>query len=604
MDSIRSSHNYKRALLVCVAALFISSLAAAQVADTDSLKRVLSTHTTRDSVRLDVLMALSKTVYVSEPAQSQVYLEEALEIAMANGYAFRRAKIQQEQVQHYALSGEVARAIEVGLLAIRSFDSLGKSTETLITQSDLVAIYMSEGFYDQALAMSLQCLEQVKEDPDTPTKARFYFTVGNVYKSLAIYEKAILYYNIALEISRKVGFKPGEAVISVNMGFCMLSLARYAEAKNYLRPQLNYFAEANNVSLAATTYGYLGQIAAKTFDHSAAIDYYEEARARYEELGFLENVQDINGRLYVQYSITGQQEEAEAADQVYQHLKDSLKKEEITQAIADLQTQYETEKKEAEITSLKQSAAIQALKIRQRNLVIGISVALFIMVVGGVVFTYRQRSMSNRRRQIELEQRFLRTQLNPHFISNALVAVQSSLLEKDISSAELFLGTFARLMREILENSRRAWITIEEETKMLEDYLQIHQKRLKDELQYALVIDEEIDPSFDQIPPMMIQPFVENAVEHGVAPVGDKKQIEVAFHKGDACIEVTITDNGGGLSHVANAQKRSLSTQITHERIALLNESLRKNIALKVEEWGDKDQPARGVKVSLTLPLG
>ncbi|MEO1255234.1 MAG: histidine kinase, partial [Bacteroidota bacterium] len=284
---------------------------------------------------------------------------------------------------------------------------------------------------------------------------------------------------------------------------------------------------------------------------------------------------------------------------------DSLKQIDRESVIDELSIQYETEKKEAEIKSLSQQAEIQALQIRQRNQAIGIGVALFILIIVILYFLNAQRDAKKQRKQIELEQRFLRSQLNPHFISNALVAVQSSLLEKDIASAENYLTTFSRLMREMLENSRAEQIPIEDEVSMLRDYLEINKKRLKSGFDFFIEVADEIDQEFDTIPPMLIQPFVENAIEHGIAPKDENLVIDISFHKEESGIRVIVKDNGGGLKEAkVDSSKESLSTQIIKERLALFNQSLKEKMSLSIQNWKDEKQGRIGLEVTLKIPQG
>lgn len=282
-------------------------------------------------------------------------------------------------------------------------------------------------------------------------------------------------------------------------------------------------------------------------------------------------------------------------------VKDSIYKAETTEAVSELQTKYETEKKEAEIATLKQDAEIQSLKIEQRNLAIIFGLIAFVLVVLTIIFLNRQINAAKRRKQIELEQRFLRSQLNPHFISNALVSVQSSMMEGNVEEAESYLATFSRLMREILEYSREEAIPFEDELAMLRDYLEINKKRLKGTFDYSINVDERIEGEFDKVPPMIVQPFLENSIEHGNPPGGERLNIDLRFEKREEHIYITITDNGGGIVESPLNGRKSLSTQIINERITLLNESLKKGIRLTSENWSSND--VRGLKVTLSLPL-
>lgn len=287
----------------------------------------------------------------------------------------------------------------------------------------------------------------------------------------------------------------------------------------------------------------------------------------------------------------------------YVAVRDSVYKEETANKVNELQTKYETEKKETEINSLKQLSQIQSLEIRQRNQVIYFTALISVFVLSIVIAIYKHRNQLKKRKQIEMEQRFLLSQLNPHFISNSLVAVQSSLRQNDIDSAESYLLTFSRLMREILENSREEKITVEDEVSMLQDYLIINQKRLDNNFEYNITIDESINQEMDKIPSMLLQPFVENAIEHGLLN-DNRGHITVEMTKKNELIRVTIRDNGVGFSEIrSDTSKRSLSTTIIRERIALFNEELKTKISLDFNNCKNDTDEVVGAEVTLHLPL-
>ncbi|NQZ76770.1 MAG: histidine kinase [Ekhidna sp.] len=575
---------------------------SSQVTIQDSLISLLDVYVEEDSARVAILIELGNSLKNIDPKLGEEYLSQGLVIANRNGFFLQKALIQQAQIQFYALNGKSEKAIITGLSALRVFDSLNMADQILLTQSQLIPIYSAEGYYQQALEMSLNSLSQVEDEPDTPSKGRYYFNVGNSYRHLKDFEKALNYYEQARLLSERTNYRIGVVVISLNMALCKMEQNQLEDAEELIEPEITYLKEVGNASLLASALSYLGDIAAKQANHEAAISYHEQAISYYTQLGFRSAIQDASLKLYVQYSIIGKDDLAAISEKKYKQLRDSLQNEEITKIVGDLQAKYDTEKKEAEIQSLKQASEIQSLRIKQRNLIIIFSLIAFALIVAVIVFLNRQRNAAKRRMQIELEQRFLRSQLNPHFISNALVAVQSSLMEGDAQAAETYLSTFSRLMREILEYSREEYIPIEDEVRMLTDYLEINRKRLKGQIDYSITVDEEIDDSFDQVPPMLIQPFIENAIDHGIPPEGEKMEIKVVFKRRKDCIEVSIVDNGGGIKENISADKRSLSTQIIKERITLLNESLQKEIVLRLDNYKNVSG-ATGLKVMLSLPL-
>ncbi|MCB0477578.1 MAG: histidine kinase [Crocinitomicaceae bacterium] len=210
-----------------------------------------------------------------------------------------------------------------------------------------------------------------------------------------------------------------------------------------------------------------------------------------------------------------------------------------------------------------------------------------LVVLIGVVLLFVNRSRKRGRELrdklemekslIELEQKALRLQMNPHFIFNSLNTIQHLIIEKDEKSAKYYLSKFAKLMRQILENSRERLISISDEIKTLENYL-IIEKFSRQDFEYEIVVEEGVDLDEDILPPMMIQPFVENAIIHGLKGLKERKgKIKISFISGDGYIQFEVEDNGQGRenaekqkSQIANYH-RSTALSVTQERLDNMN---------------------------------
>jgi LytS/YehU family sensor histidine kinase len=188
--------------------------------------------------------------------------------------------------------------------------------------------------------------------------------------------------------------------------------------------------------------------------------------------------------------------------------------------------------------------------------------------------------------------------LDPHFLSNALVSIQRFMMDNNTAQASTYLTKFSRLMRQLLEYSREELITIEEEIDLLRNYLDIQKLRLKDKFEYEIRIDKSLSISECRIQPMFAQPFVENAIEHGVSGMENGK-IEIAFSAlGDELV-LEIRDNGKGIVPGSLMEQASLSTKIIRERIALLNKANKKPIQLDIGNLAS----GSGTRVQLILPI-
>lgn len=209
---------------------------------------------------------------------------------------------------------------------------------------------------------------------------------------------------------------------------------------------------------------------------------------------------------------------------------------------------------------------------------------------------------------LQLEQKALQLQMNPHFIFNALNTVQSLFMSQEQDAARLLLSKFAKLMRAILENSRESSIPLQKEMDLLDNYLGIEQFSRSNKFSYHIEVDTAIDTDEVNIPPMMIQPFVENAIIHGVNHLKSGGMIQVLFEKDGTELICTVQDNGIGrvASEKLNAQNarkhKSVALQVTKERLEFLNQHSQ-NKSLIINDLKAADGSPAGTEVLIRLPL-
>ncbi len=209
---------------------------------------------------------------------------------------------------------------------------------------------------------------------------------------------------------------------------------------------------------------------------------------------------------------------------------------------------------------------------------------------------------------LSLEQKALQLQMNPHFIFNALNSIQSLVVNQKNEVARDQIQTFATLMRGILSNSKKERISLKEEFLTLDKYLKMEQFCQATKFDYAINLPEGVDPDEIEIPPMLIQPFVENSVFHGVSHLKKKGKIEVNFSIKDELLYCNITDNGVGRKRakaIASENKKghqSVALEVTQQRLAALNEK-GGDEHFSIKDLLDSDGKVAGTKVSLVLPL-
>ena len=207
-----------------------------------------------------------------------------------------------------------------------------------------------------------------------------------------------------------------------------------------------------------------------------------------------------------------------------------------------------------------------------------------------------------------LETKALRGQMNPHFIFNALNAIKKFLLKNDVPNADKYLSSFAKLLRLILDNTRENKVLLENEIKLIQLYLQLEHLRFEDRLEYSIDIDEKINPSEVEIPSMIIQPFVENAIVHGIQHKEGKGVIKIFFNLNDQYIEVTIEDNGVGRTKAAmfqhdSAPHKSLALKISEERLISLKKNKSTPAGINISDIMNDRGETGGTKVIICIPL-
>lgn len=236
-----------------------------------------------------------------------------------------------------------------------------------------------------------------------------------------------------------------------------------------------------------------------------------------------------------------------------------------------------TANRDKELIASQQRLAIQHLQMERtkRNWVIAAGLITFTLLSFIFRQVYRRRQALNQLELQQLNSKVLRSQLNPHFIFNALSSVRKYIRQHP-DLADNYLVKFSALMRQVLENSREDKISLAEEIAMLENYMLLEALRLPQGFDYAIIIDPSADAANTMIPPMILQPAVENAIWHGLNPLKRRGKISFQFREVNNLLQVSIEDNGVGMGSTSTTtegaeKKRSLGLQITRERIELLN---------------------------------
>ncbi|HCL05755.1 MAG TPA: hypothetical protein DHW64_07255 [Chitinophagaceae bacterium] len=282
-------------------------------------------------------------------------------------------------------------------------------------------------------------------------------------------------------------------------------------------------------------------------------------------------------------------ERSSAAQEEMMRLRDSIYTIEKTATINELEKKYNQAKNEK---------TIQELSLQKKIYLLFAVVA--VLAIGVVGFFLRQQSFKHKQKVLETEQRLNRARINPHFFFNALTSIQHLILQKnDQLAIASNLAKFSSLMRNTLENTYNDYITIEQELAFLKQYLDLQLMRFPGKFTYLLHSDDDLEIDEWQVPSMIVQPFVENCIEHGFAHIDYTGHITVDFLNRNNQLHILITDNGRGFNKDASRTSDHISRagQILKDRIYLLNLTLKSNASFSITERTEK-----GVSVAIKLP--
>ena len=235
-------------------------------------------------------------------------------------------------------------------------------------------------------------------------------------------------------------------------------------------------------------------------------------------------------------------------------------------------------------------------------------ILLFVGFIIWMIVIYRVRELKLQHKAAELEQRFLRAQMNPHFIFNSLGAIQSFIFKNEPIEAATYLSNFSELVRLILDNSRQDLIPLETEIKTLHHYLDLQLLRFGEKFEFKLEVDENLENRKLLIPPMLAQPFIENSIEHAFAGMKEKGQLNICFRHQKNELLLICEDNGMGIEASMKQKKdnikkhKSLATKITRERIKVLNKVYPSKISLEILDLKKADPKRSGTRVVFGIP--
>lgn len=615
-----------------------------------------------DTSRIDILLSLS--VKYENDSIARHYLDAAIMLSEEINDRLMISKCYMRLARVYDEEGNLTKARE-SLDVVR--EQLNHFHNVTI-ESDMIFYYgvldYLEGNYNNAVSNFWKSLRLYEEAKEFSRVAACYLNIGNCYKELEIWDKAAQYFNQSLRLYQTQENETGTSMALGNLGnvykrnhkfdsaiYCFnqsLSVNLKNDHQEEARIDLNnigdaylergdyknalpYFQESYRISKTiGSAHGMLvasfniGVIDLKTSKPVIAIDTFQSLLKTAMGLNDKESVKDIYEILSIAYEDLHQYDKALLYRKNYETWKDSLINEDHLNQVHEQEIMYETEKKDKQILLLAKEKELQEEETQHQSTVKKAFIFGFVLLAilaGLAIYAFRQRlSLMRKNNEVkevnmriqlsELEMKALRSQINPHFLFNCLNSINRMIVKGENENASLYLKKFSKLVRLIVENGETNRVSLENELALIESYIQLEELRFKGKIDYEISVDEKIEKENTFLPPMVLQPFVENAIWHGLMHKENAEQghIKIDVKEDHDALVCTIEDNGVGrtrseaLKDKHDGKTKSVGIKITEERLKLLNRERLKEL-IKIVDLKDTSNASLGTRVEINIPL-
>lgn len=616
---------------------------------------------TNDTLRADALARLCFNLINTDPDSARHCGEQALALATRIGNARAMADAHNNLGWLETQQGHIAEATKHLEIALEGFRRIGNPGFTSTTLSNMGWLADKQGDRAGALKHFEEALDQATLATDSASMAVLLYSIGSTYNKMQEFGRARSHLERSLAIEEHLGRRNKQGNCLVAIGNAWRSEGDGAKAIEHYQRAADLFSATSNHYGAGMVQENSGDLFVES-DPKKALPYYQRALAHYDTLHSAADKAYILQRIGMAYAGLKKYSEAEAsytegmslADQSgstelvmdlhlslaelavkqgrsdvaighYQRhmaLKDSLLSEASEQELMRLRATFETEQAEQENALLKTENALSRanearLKARW-TAAAAISVGL-VLLLALLYRNYRQRGLHTKeverfnaelqaqRDQVQhmndlLELKILRSQLNPHFIHNCQNSAVAMVKEGRNVEALAYLQGLSKLMRMVLEHSVNDRITVEEEMAFLRLYVKLEALRLPG-LQFEVDADRELLDDEAELPALLVQPFVENALWHGLAAKEGPRQLSIRFSATDRGLRCIVRDNGVGRN--GNGSKpdghRSLGTELTNERLQLLTHRLQQKGRFTIHDLKDGSGNPAGTEVVIEL---
>ena len=630
----------------------------AQNIKADSIKKLLP-KAKNDIQRVDLLNSISDAYKTSDPEQMKSFANQAFVLSKKIGYILAEATAHQNLGNYNIISGNYLGAADEFNLAKSIFSVQINGSDKLKAQSGMAralgslgVVFSEQSNYARALFYDLEAVAIYEKLNDREKLAQLYNNTAVVYSSEKNSFKALEYLLKALPLLERSN-NPAQAITLTNIGNNYLTqkdldkactfygkaetaFERFpdsrAQGELYNNLGVYHFLKKQPVQAedswkkALEYFGKIGDEFGSGDTRAQLSDFYLSQNKLPEALLEAQKSLDLSQKLQIPeqiviaekllsniYKRQGNLDLAIMHLEKYNQSKDSLQSRENIRKSVQAEMNYEFEKQQTINRKEAEKKELVYAETSKRHHLQTFFVALLVLLIAGIAFLIYNRSqlkknLTLQKELAEYEQKALHLQMNPHFVFNCLGSISSFIVQNGTDQAIKYLAKFSKLMRLTLEYSKESLIPIDREIEGLQNYLELEQLRFNTIFEFTINKSSDIEDDM-ALPPLLLQPFIENAIIHGLVPLKKDGKITVDFSVEGEFLICTVTDNGIGI-HKANDLKKdavpvhkSMALDITKKRLDMIQSITSKPADVEITETVDDNGNTTGTRIKVRLPV-
>jgi tetratricopeptide (TPR) repeat protein len=540
--------------------------------------------------------------------------QEALVIAKkANNLEFKISSLNYLGVV-YSRTSSVRTAMDFNQQALELAETVKYPSEGIkrsinVSLNSIGNLYLTLEQYDLAISYFERSIKLEEELNNILGLAINHQNIGKCQEEQGALDQALENYRISLSYNEDINNTIGRVTCKESITKVYIKKEQYQQALRLIKGTIPIAMELGNAFLIARLYTNLGWAQLKLHQNEDAEESLLEGYSVGEKHNFRDELSQASHLLSELYEVKKNYQKALN----YKNKAISLDKEILNEGTIryanDILFRYDYEKKGSEIVVLAKQNEIVNLKLRKNRTLLLIGALSLILLAGIMYILYRQYQLSNEKKILTLEQTMLRSQMNPHFLFNSLNSIKLYIINNEKKNAVHYLNKFSKLVRKILEASSQREIPLAEELETVELYMNIENIRFSNEINFKINISKDIDVHTVKIPSLILQPFLENALWHGLSSKEGEKNITLDVTSGeDGFINIAITDDGVGRDKAEEIKegkilkRKSIGIDITKERLANFSKDYQNSFYAEIIDiYTDSNLPG-GTKILLHIP--